>query len=104
MKTSTLIDTNILMDVWGPPDAFSDWSKSQLVACGMEGELVVNEIVWSELAPDGRAFRAFSRTLPECFPSGGNICRGRPHLRLDWRMRVTAVPVGARERPRFPIS
>jgi len=51
VKTSTLIYTNILMDVWGPPDAFSDWSKSQLVACVMEGELVVNEIVWSEIAP-----------------------------------------------------
>lgn len=43
------------MDVWGPPDRFSDWSKSVLVSCRIEGDLVVNEIVWSELAPTVRA-------------------------------------------------
>jgi predicted nucleic acid-binding protein len=58
VKTSTLIDTNILMDVWGPPDTFSEWSKSTLVACRVEGELVVNEIVWSEIAPTIRALNA----------------------------------------------
>ncbi len=54
MKTSTFVDTNILMDVWGPPDSFSEWSKSALVSCKIEGELVINEIVWSEIAPTVR--------------------------------------------------
>ena len=51
MKTSTLIDTNILIDVWGSPRPWTGWSQSALVRCRGEGSLLVNAIVWSEIAP-----------------------------------------------------
>ena len=51
MKTSTLIDTNILVDVWGSPRPWRDWSRSALVRCRAEGALLINAIVWSEVAP-----------------------------------------------------
>jgi predicted nucleic acid-binding protein len=57
MKTSTLIDTNILIDVWGTPRPWSSWSRDALIHCRQEGALLVNAIVWSELAPSVEANR-----------------------------------------------
>lgn len=51
MKISTLIDTNVLIDVWGPAGREAKWSASAITACRREGALVINTIVWSELAP-----------------------------------------------------
>ncbi|RWM21973.1 MAG: type II toxin-antitoxin system VapC family toxin [Mesorhizobium sp.] len=51
MKISTLIDTNVLIDVWGPAGRETKWSASALTACRRDGALVINTIVWSELAP-----------------------------------------------------
>ncbi|MBZ9675583.1 type II toxin-antitoxin system VapC family toxin [Mesorhizobium sp. ES1-1] len=51
MKISTLIDTNILIDVWGPAGPLTGWSSSAIASCRCEGGLVLNTIVWSELAP-----------------------------------------------------
>lgn len=51
MKISTLIDTNILIDVWGPAGPLTKWSASAITFCRRDGALVVNTIVCSELAP-----------------------------------------------------
>ncbi|PTE06699.1 type II toxin-antitoxin system VapC family toxin [Mesorhizobium helmanticense] len=51
MKISTLVDTNVLIDVWGPDGRQTKWSASVLAACRRDGALVINTIVWSELAP-----------------------------------------------------
>ena len=51
MKTSTLIDTNILIDVWGAPTPEAVWARAALTSCRGEGALVVNAVVWSEIAP-----------------------------------------------------
>ena len=57
MKTSTLIDTNILIDVWGSPRPWTGWAQDALVRCREEGTLLVNAIVWSEIAPSMEADR-----------------------------------------------
>ena len=51
MKISTLIDTNVLIDVWGPAGPLTGWSSSAIISCRRDGALVINSIVWSELAP-----------------------------------------------------
>ncbi|ANT48783.1 type II toxin-antitoxin system VapC family toxin [Mesorhizobium amorphae] len=51
MKISTLVDTNVLIDVWGPAGRQTKWSASVIAACRRDGALVINTIVWSELAP-----------------------------------------------------
>jgi predicted nucleic acid-binding protein len=51
VKISTLIDTNVLIDVWGPAGRETKWSASAITACRRDGALVINTIVWSELAP-----------------------------------------------------
>lgn len=65
MKTSTLVDTDILVDVWGPPKPWTGWARDALVRCRRDGALVVNAIVWSEIAPalDSRLLAAYADEL-----------------------------------------
>jgi predicted nucleic acid-binding protein len=48
--TSTVVDTNILIDVLGPATPSRTWSLSALKLCLEEGELVLNPVIWSELS------------------------------------------------------
>ena len=50
MKILTLVDTNILIDLLGPATPHRPWSVRVLGKCRDEGELVLNPIVWSEIA------------------------------------------------------
>ena len=54
MKTSTLVDSNVLIDILGPDDLPSRaWSVSALETCYESGAIVISAVVWSELAhPD----------------------------------------------------
>ncbi len=49
MKISTVIDTNILIDILGPQNAFRQWSLDALKRCASEGDLVLTPVVWAEL-------------------------------------------------------
>ena len=48
--TSTVVDTNVLIDMLGPDRAQRRWSFAALKRCLEQGELVLNPVVWSELA------------------------------------------------------
>ncbi|AOF88637.1 type II toxin-antitoxin system VapC family toxin [Sinorhizobium sp. RAC02] len=48
--TSTVVDTNVLIDMLGPDRAERVWSLTALKRCAEEGELVLHSVVWSELA------------------------------------------------------
>lgn len=46
----TLIDTNILLDLVTDDPHWADWSIAQLEAASLEGPLVINDVVYAELA------------------------------------------------------
>jgi predicted nucleic acid-binding protein len=48
--TSTVVDTNILIDILGPQSPVRAWSSMSLKRCADEGDLVLSPIVWSELS------------------------------------------------------
>ena len=48
--TDTLVDTNVILDVNGGPSRWKDWSEDSLAAAGDVGDLVVNQVVYAELA------------------------------------------------------
>ncbi|WP_170975900.1 type II toxin-antitoxin system VapC family toxin [Rhizobium sp. FY34] len=48
--TSTVIDTNVLIDVLGPASPSRIWSLAALKQCFHDGELVLNPVIWSELS------------------------------------------------------
>ena len=48
--TSVLIDTNIIIDVFGPETPFKMWSSQAILALKPEAQFILSPVVWSELA------------------------------------------------------
>ncbi len=87
MKTSTLVDTNILIDVLVPSSDRNDWSARYLLICLESGPLVVNPIVWSEVAFTVGKEQALERALDwlrpqrEHVPWSAAFAAGLAHVR-----------------------
>lgn len=103
---STLVDTNIFIDMLGPPGAPTrDWSIRALKSCLDEGRLVVSGIVWAELVEpslrEAQLLQAVSWLQPkrEDFPFAAAYTAGLAH-------RTYRERGGARERtlPDFLIG
>lgn len=62
--TDTLVDTNVLIDVFGADPDWLDWSRSRLIEAEEEGELVVNPIVYAELSAMFPTQRQLDHALP----------------------------------------
>jgi predicted nucleic acid-binding protein len=90
MKTSTLIDTNILIDMLGS-GPFSEGSAYLLEQASREGTIVLSAIVWAELASPGIDERRLSRQLDrlsprrEAFPFEAAYPAGLAHRRYRER-------------------
>ncbi|PYB73151.1 type II toxin-antitoxin system VapC family toxin [Rhizobium wuzhouense] len=61
--TSTVIDTNALIDVLGPNSATRAWSVDAMRRCFEEGSLVINPVIWSELAASPLSEQQLSQAL-----------------------------------------
>lgn len=48
--TDTLIDANILIDVFAADPDWRDWSAGQLATANLSGRLVINQIIYAEVA------------------------------------------------------
>jgi predicted nucleic acid-binding protein len=46
----TLVDTNVLLDLVTNDPIWADWSVSQLEAASLSGPLLINDIIYAELA------------------------------------------------------
>ncbi|KQT55149.1 MULTISPECIES: type II toxin-antitoxin system VapC family toxin [unclassified Aureimonas] len=84
--TSTLVDTNIFIDILGPSDTPTrSWSMQALKACLGEGRIIVSAIVWAELAEpklgEALLFTALSWLRPkrEDFPFAAAYAAGQAH-------------------------
>lgn len=89
--TSVLVDTNILVDVFGPPNPFLEWSARQLVIWKGKAQLVLTPVVWAELASmlpseaDLTALLAPFDFFREALPFSAAYLAGRAHV--DYRKR-----------------
>eukprot|EP01035_Chromulina_nebulosa_P002478 gene2478-3351_t len=63
VMTSTVIDTNALIDVLGPASATRTWSLEAMKQCFNEGALVINPVIWSELAASRLSEQQLSMAL-----------------------------------------
>jgi predicted nucleic acid-binding protein len=85
VKTSFLVDSNVLIDALGGPGELA-WSSAALVSCAREGELVVNPVVWAELAamrPTEEQLELMFEKLPlrrEPLPMSSAFPAGRAHI------------------------
>ena len=48
--TDTLVDTNVLLDIADEGSAWWHWSSRRLAEAGNDGGLVINQVVYAELA------------------------------------------------------
>ena len=101
---STLVDSNVLIDVARSDSPFSAWSAEQIVAARSAGEVVINQVIFSEIATvfrkAGAAHAAiFMRLTRESLPWNAAFLAGHAHR--DYRDRA-----GKRERtlPDFLIG
>ncbi|MDN5926489.1 MAG: type II toxin-antitoxin system VapC family toxin [Hyphomicrobiales bacterium] len=46
----TLVDTNVLLDLVTDDQRWADWSIAQLEAASLDGPLVINDVIYAELA------------------------------------------------------
>lgn len=85
--TSTLVDTNVLIDVLGADLPGRAWSLDALQLAVSEGVLVLSAIVWAEMAheaiEEGVLERALSRLRAkrEDFPFAAAYAAGVAHRR-----------------------
>jgi predicted nucleic acid-binding protein len=103
--TSILIDTNIFIDIFGPPTRFLEWSVRQIASLRTTSSFVLSPIVWAELAgmrhSEAELATLFSRLdlVRETLPFSAAYRAGVAHR--DYRTRG-----GVRERtlPDFLIG
>jgi hypothetical protein len=106
VKISTLVDTNVLIDILGPADlATRRWSLAALKRTVGDGPIIFSAIVWAELSRPSLGEEALSRILAwlrplrEDFPFDAAFSAGTAHA--QYRLRG-----GKRERtlPDFLIG
>ena len=64
---STLIDSNVLIDLFDDDSEWQGWSDSMVSACRNRGPLVINPVILAEVSMGFDSFEAVNHHLPEEF-------------------------------------
>jgi predicted nucleic acid-binding protein len=62
---TTLVDTNILLDIATNDPAWADWSLNQLDVAAMRGRVAINAVVYAELSVGYDRIETLDRLLDE---------------------------------------
>ncbi|HEU4706191.1 MAG TPA: type II toxin-antitoxin system VapC family toxin [Solirubrobacterales bacterium] len=62
---TTLVDSNVLIDVLSADPDWADWSIQALVELGSEGPLVINAVIYAEVSHRYSRKELLDRELPE---------------------------------------
>jgi predicted nucleic acid-binding protein len=98
--TSTLVDTNVLIDMLGPATRHRAWSLRALDQCLGDGTLVVNPVIWAELAssplsePELVSAFGMLSLKKEALPFEAAFAAGKAHrrYRLAGGLRERTLP------------
>jgi len=61
----TLVDTNVLLDLFTNDPEWADWSVRQLEAASLKGPLAINDVVYAELSVRFDAIETLDAALME---------------------------------------
>jgi predicted nucleic acid-binding protein len=93
---TTLVDSNVLLDIITEDDEWLDWSSSALSACAERGRLVVNPLVYAEVSIGFSAIEDLDDALPaeyfvrEALPWAAAFLAGKAFM--QYRRRGGARP------------
>jgi predicted nucleic acid-binding protein len=62
---STLIDSNVLIDLLDEESEWRSWSDSMVAACRDRGPIVINPVILAEVSIGFESFEAVNEHLPE---------------------------------------
>ena len=64
---STLIDSNVLIDLFDEGSEWREWSDAMLTQCANQGPLVINPVILAEVSAGFASYEAVNQHLPEEF-------------------------------------
>jgi predicted nucleic acid-binding protein len=97
--TTTLVDSNVLLDIATEAPAWSAWSADALANAANEGPLVINAIVYAEVSIGFSTIEELDDALPpdvyerEQLPFEAAFLAGKAFLAYRRRSRVRPVPL-----------
>lgn len=103
--TSTLVDSNVLIDIFQPQSAWFSWSSMQLGRARVEGAVVINQVVVAEVAAEFLSRDKLDRALSANFWVREDLPWPAAYL-AGWAHRDYRKQGGERERtlPDFLIG
>jgi predicted nucleic acid-binding protein len=60
----TLVDSNVLIDVFSADPTWAGWSQDSLRQAGADGPLVINEVIYAEVSARYSRIEELERELP----------------------------------------
>jgi predicted nucleic acid-binding protein len=63
--TATLVDSNVLIDIFSGDRAWANWSSRALAELGSEGLLVINPLIYAEVSHRYSSRELLDEELPE---------------------------------------
>jgi len=64
---STLVDSNVLIDLFDETSDWCEWSEAMLTQCASRGPLVINPIVFAEVSAGFASLDDVEDALPESY-------------------------------------
>jgi predicted nucleic acid-binding protein len=96
---STLVDSNVLIDLFDEASEWRDWSDAMLTRCAMRGPLVINPIVYAEVSAGFESLDDADAALPEAYlrreplPWAAAFLAGRAFIQYRRRGGKTPAPL-----------
>lgn len=96
---STLVDSNVLIDLFDETSEWRGWSDAMLTRAAARGPLVINPIVFAEVAAGFDAIEDVDEALPEAFlrreplPWAAAFLAGRAFVQYRRRGGTTSAPL-----------
>jgi predicted nucleic acid-binding protein len=65
--SSTLVDSNVLIDLFDERSEWRDWSDAMLTRCASKGPLVINPIIYADISAGFTSLEDVDAALPESY-------------------------------------
>lgn len=97
--SSTLVDSNVLIDLFDEDSEWREWSDAMLTRCASRGPLVINPIVFAEVAAGFDSIEDVESALPETYlrreplPLAAAFLAGRAFVQYRRRGGKTTAPL-----------